>query len=269
MRTCCCRSTREASCARGTSCATSRRATTSPTSRSAIPASRRRIRGHARSVRGPHTIPRTRSRQGHARFYADAARYLVDRVPYAVAKYRSRAFRARVARLLDERRFDAVVCDFLCRSSTCRERLPCPGILFTHNVEAEIWRRHAENAGNPVSRFCSRSSGERMLRFERDALARFDLVLAVSDADREPSSGSIPDALRTPAHVVQTGVDTTYFAPPASARTARAPGLHRVDGLAAERRRHAVLRAATFCRASARSSPTPRSASSAARRRRR
>ena len=74
-------------------------------------------------------------------------RYLVDRVPYAVAKYRSAALSvARVERLLRERRFDAVVCDFLPPVVNLPDALPCPAILFTHNVEAEIWRRHAENA---------------------------------------------------------------------------------------------------------------------------
>ena len=52
-----------------------------------------------------------------------------------------------------------------------------------------------------------------MLRFEREALSRFDLVLAVSEADgahvRAPLSGRTPQ----PVHVVKTGVDTTYFAP--------------------------------------------------------
>src|SRR4051812_39467228 len=168
-----------------------------------------------------HTIPRTDPAKGTARFYADAARYLVDPVPYGVAKYRSEAFRATVDRLFRERRFDAVVCDFLVPVVNMPDRLPCPGILFTHNVEAEIWRRHAENAGNPLSRYLLRQQWRRMLRFERNALGRFDLVLAVSEADRDTFQRLYPDTLRTSAHVVQTGVDTAYFAP-ASAPERRA-----------------------------------------------
>ena len=163
-----------------------------------------------------HTIPRTDPAKGTARFYADAARYLVDPVPYGVAKYRSEAFRSTVDRLFRERRFDAVVCDFLVPVVNMPDRLPCPGILFTHNVEAEIWRRHAENARNPVSRFLLGQQWRRMLRFERTALGRFDLVLAVSEADRDTFQRLYPDTLRTPAHVVQTGVDTAYFAPAAA-----------------------------------------------------
>jgi polysaccharide biosynthesis protein PslH len=163
------------------------------------------------------TLPRRDPAKGTVRFYLDAARYLVDGVPYGVAKYRSGAFRSALDRLLQERRFDAVVCDFLVPVVNLPERLPCPAILFTHNVEAEIWRRHAENAGNPLSRFLLAQQWKRMLRFERAALARFDLVLAVSAADRDTFLRLYPDALRTPAHVVQTGVDTGYFVPQATA----------------------------------------------------
>jgi sugar transferase (PEP-CTERM/EpsH1 system associated) len=160
-----------------------------------------------------HTIERTDPPKGTMRFYLDAAKYLVDPVPYGVAKYRSGAFRSTLERLLRDIRFDAIVCDFLVPVVNLPERLPCPAILFTHNVEAEIWRRHAENARNPLARFLLAQQWRRMLRFERSALARFDLALAVSDADRETFQRLYPDALRIPAHVVQTGVDTAYFVP--------------------------------------------------------
>src|SRR4029453_1624590 len=38
------------------------------------------------------TIPRREAAKGTARFYLDTTRYLVDRVPYAIAKYRSVAY---------------------------------------------------------------------------------------------------------------------------------------------------------------------------------
>ena len=159
------------------------------------------------------TIPRTDRAKGTAGFYLDAGRYLADGVPYGVAKYRSAAYRATLEQLLSTGAFDAIVCDFLPPVVNLPQHLPCPAILFTHNVEAEIWRRHAENASNPLSRFLMTQQWRRMLRFEQDALARFDLVLAVSDADRQTFNRLYAGALKTPAHVVQTGVDTTYFAP--------------------------------------------------------
>jgi sugar transferase (PEP-CTERM/EpsH1 system associated) len=166
------------------------------------------------------TVPRTDAAKGTLRFYADAARYVVDPVPYAVAKYRSADYARRVQELLQTSRFDALVCDFLPPLVNMPRHLPCPAILFTHNVEAEIWRRHAETAANPVARHLLARQWQRMLRFEREALARFDLVLAVSEADRDTFARLYPGALQAPLHVVQTGVDTQYFRP-ASATPAR------------------------------------------------
>jgi glycosyltransferase involved in cell wall biosynthesis len=91
--------------------------------------------------------------------------------------------------------------------------LPCPSVVFTHNVEAEIWRRHYERQTNPVSRVLFRQQWQRMLRFEADTLRRFDVVLAVSDTDRETFQRLYPDALRAPVFTVATGVDTTFFEP--------------------------------------------------------
>ena len=128
--------------------------------------------------------------------------------------------------------------------------------------------RTATNPGRAAP--ARRSSGAACCASSATALARFDLVLAVSEADGETFERLYPGALRAPVHVVQTGVDTAVLQSPqsADAGAARAPRLHRLDGLAAERRRHALLRAATSCRASARRNPGRRSASSAARRRR-
>ena len=163
------------------------------------------------------TVPRTDPAKGTVRFYADAARYVVDPVPYAVAKYRSAAYGARLAELLRDGRFDAAVCDFLPPLVNMPARVPCPAILFTHNVESEIWRRHAETATNPVGRHLLGQQWRRMLRYEREALARFDLVLAVSETDGDTFRRLYPGALRVPIHVVQTGVDTRYFTPTAAA----------------------------------------------------
>lgn len=163
------------------------------------------------------TVPRTDAAKGTWRFYADAARYLVDPVPYAVAKYRSAAYRAKIESLLAQERYDAVVCDFLPPVVNLPDRLPCPAIVFTHNVEAEIWRRHAEQATNAVSKYLMTRQWQRMLRFEAAALARFDLVLTVSEADGRTFARLYPDSVTRPAHVVQTGVETDYFLPPAAA----------------------------------------------------
>jgi sugar transferase (PEP-CTERM/EpsH1 system associated) len=146
-------------------------------------------------------------------FYAQAAWHLLDPQPYAVGKYRSRAFRTRVRDLMATEDFDLVISDFLPPVVNLPARLRCPSALFTHNVEADIWRRHADVATSALARHLLRVQHARMLRFERHALERFDAVLAVSDQDRDTFARLYGDTLTRPVHVVPTGVDTEYFSP--------------------------------------------------------
>src|SRR5215831_16642168 len=106
--------------------------------------------GRAADLDGMHevtarviTVPRSDPPKGSVRFYADAATHLFDPLPYAVGKYRSRRFAAAVRRLLTGHTFDVLVCDFLFPAINVPRHVPCPAVLFTHNVESEIWRRHA------------------------------------------------------------------------------------------------------------------------------
>jgi sugar transferase (PEP-CTERM/EpsH1 system associated) len=160
------------------------------------------------------TITRTEPAKGTLRFYADAAMHLLDPLPYAVGKYRSRAFTQRLNRLLSTEPFDLIVCDFLVPAVNLPKHLPCPAVIFTHNVESEIWRRHAETRRGLVGRLLYDAQYRRMLRFEARTLSRFDGVLAVSNADRETLARVYPGAIGQPVHVVPTGVDTEYFSPP-------------------------------------------------------
>ena len=165
------------------------------------------------------TIARAEPAKGTARFYADAALHLADPLPYAVGKYRSRAFRRRLNDLLAREAFDLIVCDFLVPAVNLPRRLPCPAVIFTHNVESEIWRRHAETKTGINQRLYG-AQYRRMLRFEGATLARFDGVLAVSDVDRDSFARLYPGAITSPVHVVQTGVDTDYFRPISNQRSA-------------------------------------------------
>ena len=103
-----------------------------------------RRRRHARGRGARRDGDRSEPAKGTFRFYADAAMHLVDPLPYAVGKYRSREFQQRLNALLESEPFDLIVCDFLFPAVNLPKQLPCPAVMFTHNVESEIWRRHAE-----------------------------------------------------------------------------------------------------------------------------
>jgi sugar transferase (PEP-CTERM/EpsH1 system associated) len=168
------------------------------------------------------TVPRADSPKGSIGFYAGAAARVLDPLPYAVGKYRSRAYRRKVKELLAAETFDLIVCDFLPPAVNLSWPLPCPVVLFTHNVEADIWRRHAETQTSAPARFLYNVQHRRMLRFEERALRRVDGVLAVSDADRNTLGWLYQDATRRPIRVIPTGVDTDFFTPGAPRPGSRA-----------------------------------------------
>jgi glycosyltransferase involved in cell wall biosynthesis len=109
--------------------------------------------------------------------------------------------------------YDRIVCDFLVPAINLPQRLPSPALLFTHNVEAEIWRRHADAATSGLRKRLYRGQSTRMRRFEGRTMARFDRVLAVSDVDRDTLQRIYPRSLTAPVSVIPTGVDTAYFSP--------------------------------------------------------
>ncbi len=178
------------------------------------PADREGMREVAAHVQ---VVPRRDPAKGTPAFYADAAWRLFDPLPYAIGKYRSADYRAKLRELLDGGHFDLVVCDFLVPAVSLPATLPCPAVLFTHNVEAEIWRRHHERQTDPVRRFLFRQQWQRMSRFEGDTVSRFDLVLAVSDTDGDTLQRLYGPRMRGPAFTVDTGVDTTFYTPQGTA----------------------------------------------------
>ncbi len=104
---------------------------------------------------------------------------------------------------------DVVVFDFLHAMVLAPETLDRPSVMFTHNVEAEIFRRHAEVARNPIKRAVWQQQFRKMQRYEADSLRRFDTVVAVSERDAQ-SFAAIP-GIRQVA-TIPTGVDLDFFA---------------------------------------------------------
>jgi len=108
--------------------------------------------------------------------------------------------------LLD--RPDVAVFDFVHAAVLAPGRINVPSVLFTHNVETEIFQRHAKVATNPVSRWIWSNQAKKMRVFESAALARFDVTVAVSDRDAKKFQVEEPQ-VRTA--VIPTGVDLDYF----------------------------------------------------------
>jgi glycosyltransferase involved in cell wall biosynthesis len=149
--------------------------------------------------------------------------HLAAEPPYAVSRFSHAAVRNRIQSWYRERKFDVAVCDFLDAAVNFPRRLNLPSVLFQHNVEAEIWRRHAATAENPVKKMMYGVEFKKMLRYERSEVRRFQHVIAVSENDRALMMQWVDGDRIT---VVPTGVDLSQYRPDlahAAARDAAAP----------------------------------------------
>jgi glycosyltransferase involved in cell wall biosynthesis len=135
---------------------------------------------------------------------------LPEAAPYAVSRFTSRQVRERLQGCLSQQRPDVVVGDFLDAAINLPERLEVPSVLFQHNVESEIWRRHATNGSSGVKKLIYGLEFSRMLRYEQETVRRFDHVIAVSEHDKELMTAWVKAERIT---VVPTGVDTEQFCP--------------------------------------------------------
>jgi glycosyltransferase involved in cell wall biosynthesis len=86
--------------------------------------------------------------------------------------------------------------------------LACRSVCFTHNVEAEIFARHASQARDPLRRWVWTSQHKKMEQFERAVLREFDAVVAVSERDARFFKDAYGVA---EAHAIPTGVDLEFF----------------------------------------------------------
>jgi sugar transferase (PEP-CTERM/EpsH1 system associated) len=145
-----------------------------------------------------------------ARFYLDLGLNLVSPLPYALQKYRSPAMRRAIGRELDQGRYDVVVCDFLAPSVNFDAGGGVASVLFQHNVESMIWRRHYETEANRLKKAFFHDQWRKMRAYERAACRRFDAVVAVSEVDRDLMRDEFG---LSAVYDVPTGVDTDYFSP--------------------------------------------------------
>ena len=155
-------------------------------------------------------IPISVPAQNSYREYAAYAMNLVSGRPYSVTKYCQPHVAAELRRHLQEESYDVIVCDFLLTAGVIPWDLPGPRVLFTHNVEAQIWERQFQVAGNPVWKAACYREFRTMARMERDYLRRADHVLAVSETDRTYFSRFVDPSKIS---VIPTGVDVDYFRP--------------------------------------------------------
>ena len=159
------------------------------------------------------TIPWVEAPRRSWRFYRDLAVNLTSPYPFNVSKDYDPALRARARQLLESDNYDLLICDFVQMARNSFGLDVKAKVLFQHNVEAQIFDRHAQSDSNWFLRQYMSLQYRKMRRFENRAGRQFDTVIAVSPQDRmtfEREYGW--------KHVTQidTAVDVDYFRPSGS-----------------------------------------------------
>ncbi len=140
----------------------------------------------------------------------DYLRHLPSRTPYAVSRFASSSVKREISNRFREASFEIAVCDFLDASINLPAKVTVPCVLFQHNVETEIWRRHALQERSSFMQLIYDLEFARMLRYERETIRKFHHVIAVSEHDRK-LMGVWIDPSRI--SVVPTGVDLSEYQP--------------------------------------------------------
>lgn len=148
----------------------------------------------------PAPAPRAKWRRAFDLFDALPANVVSDRVPAAIAAVRD---------AVDRDEADLMVFDFVHSSVLKPDRVRCKTLCFTHNVEAEIFARHAEQASDGLRGRVWSSQHAKMERFEARSLRGYDKVIAVSERDAR-HFGTRYGVVG--AEAIPTGVDLDYFA---------------------------------------------------------
>ena len=156
------------------------------------------------------TIDWVETPRSTGKFYLELLRNMLSPYPYNVDKDFDPQLRKRVEGHLQSDVFDLVICDFVQMARNCLGLDAAPKLLFQHNVEAEIFKRHAQQDEGWLRRKFMGYQWKKMQRFEGKAGGDFDRVIAVSDRDREIYA---QDYNWQHVSTIDTAVDTDFFQP--------------------------------------------------------
>ena len=160
------------------------------------------------------TLPWRETPRESLRFYGALARNVLSPYPFNVNKDYDRRLRRRAAELLASEAYDLLICDFVQMARNAVGLKAPARILFEHNVEAQIFQRHAQSDRGLLRRAYMRHQWRKMRRFEGEAGRRFDAVIAVSRQDRETFEREYG---WRHVQVIGTAVDVDSFRPNATA----------------------------------------------------
>ena len=159
----------------------------------------------------PHNPPGRRS----LRFVMDvASNSLFGKVPLIAKKYHSPETVRQLREIVQKNDVDVVICDYLApmiNVLALGEKPSIPTLVFQHNVESLIWKRHVECAGNPLKRFVCQKEWDLTHEFEDKSAAFVDGQITVSDDEYDYFKNV--RGMKNVLGAVPTGVDCSYYQP--------------------------------------------------------
>lgn len=147
----------------------------------------------------------------HSRFFLLRLLWqMISLYPVSVLNDYSSKLRQAVERECRDSKYDLMVCDFVQSALNVRNIKGLPVVLFQHNVESIILKRHVEQTKNVLAKLFWWLQWKKMHRFEGRACRSFDSVVAVSDLD---AAEFVRLYAAKNVSTISTGIDTSHFAP--------------------------------------------------------
>ncbi len=130
--------------------------------------------------------------------------------PVSVLNDTSRKLRKCLENEYYSNKYDLVICDFVQSALNFKQIVGTPSILFQHNVESQISKRHYDRDERMIGKCFWWLQWKKMFFFEQVSCKKFDTVIAVSEEDRDTfrSLYGLNNLVTIP-----TGVDIEHFYP--------------------------------------------------------
>jgi glycosyltransferase involved in cell wall biosynthesis len=148
-------------------------------------------------------------------FYARLGLNLLSSLPYSVASHDSKAMRQAMRQLASTGDVDLWQCEWTPHAHALRCLPNARRLVSAQNVESQIWQRYYETEQNPLKRWYIGKQWHKFQRFERRVLQAMDGTVVVSNDDAALLRS---DFGIERVHVVDNGVDLSYFRPADSPR---------------------------------------------------
>jgi len=143
---------------------------------------------------GPvETVPLNRGRNP-----LNLLRSYIAGLPLSIQRNRSPRMKGMVWQRLSSGNYGALFVDSWLMAQYLPSWFAGLALLHEHNAEHVLWRRQAEQEGNPLLGFLLRLEYRRVRRYEASILRRFHTVFAVSEVDRQAllRLGAEPERVR-------------------------------------------------------------------------